>query len=148
MTENYDWETVEVPAGSFIGWGTTGGQHVTGRILSYSPLGGVDFNGDACPELTIELTDRAASFNKNGERTDYPAGEMVNLTVGQLGLKKAVTRADPNVGDMIKITMTGTEKTTKGNEIKVFDLKIARGSGQTQRPPASRQPAATPEPPF
>lgn len=146
MSDSYDWETVEVPSGAFIGWGTTPGQHVTGKVLSYTSSGGTDFNGDPCPQLTIELLDKAASFNKAGERTDYPSGELVNLTVGQTGLKAAVQRAVPEPGDLVKITMTGTSKTNRGNEIKNFDLKIARGAGQRQTPSAAA--AANPEPPF
>lgn len=146
MTDSYDWETVEVPAGAFIGWGTAGGQHVTGKVLDYSPTNGNDFDGNPCPLITVELAASAASFNKAGERTNYPAGDLVNVTCGQAGLKAAVQRAAINVGDMIKITMSGVIKTNKGNDMKQFELKIARGSGQAQAP--TQVQAAAPEPPF
>lgn len=154
MSQEPQWETIEVSSGSFVGWGTTAGQHVTGKVLSYSPSQGTDFNNEPCPQLTIELSDRAASFNKEGQRTDYQAGELVNLTVGQVGLKNAVTRAGLEVGDLVKITMTGTSKTNRGNTIKNFDLKVARGGGNT--PPPQQQRNAQPqqqqsfeeEPPF
>lgn len=150
MTDQ-QWETVDVPQGAFVGWGSTAGQHVTGKVLSYSPTGGSDFNGDPCPLLVLELIEQAASFNKAGERTDYPAGEFVNLTVGQTSLKAALQKASPDVGDLLKITMTGTSVTKKGNTIKNFEFKIARGAGQAQQPaPAAGgfggQPQA--QPPF
>jgi hypothetical protein len=131
---NPNWETIDVPQGAFVGWGTQAGQHVTGKLLAYSASGGTDFNNEPCPQLTIELIEPAASFNKAGERTDFPAGEIVSLTVGQVGLKNAVARAGVEAGDLIKITLSGTSPTKKGNTIKVFDLKVARGAGQSQRP--------------
>jgi hypothetical protein len=152
----YDWETVDVPQGAFIGWGTREGQHVTGKVLTYGAAAGSDFDGNPCPQLTIELIEPAASFNKAGERTNYPAGELVSLTVGQYGLKAAVIRANPEPGDLLKITLTGVSKTNKGNDIKNFDLKIARGAGggspyigngnRTQ--PAAQPAPVEAEPPF
>lgn len=128
MTEP-QWETVETPAGgNFIGWGTSEGQHVTGKIVEYSPTGGSDFNGDPAPQMAIELTEQAASFNKEGERTDYPEGELVNLTVGQAGLKRAVQSANLESGDLVKITMKGLAKTNNGRSVKTFDLKRAKGA--------------------
>lgn len=147
MTDQYEWETVEVPQGAFIGWGTQPGQHVTGKILTYDGTGGTDFDGNPCPQITVELIDKAASFKKDGQRTDYPAGDLVNVTCGQSGLKAAVTRAHPSTGDLIKITMSGVVKTNKGNDMKQFDLKIARGAGQEQ-PVGSAPATGDAEPPF
>lgn len=148
MTDQYEWETVEIPQGSFIGWGSKPGQHVTGKVLAYNPSGGTDYNGDTCPLLTVELVDKAASFNKAGERIDYPAGDLVNVTCGQAGLKAGIQAANPSAGDLVKITMAGTTTTNKGNEMKQFDLKIARGAGQAQTPGHSAPAAADAEPPF
>ena len=39
VTEVTNWETVEVPRGAYLGWGTKKGQHVTGKVLEYSPDG-------------------------------------------------------------------------------------------------------------
>jgi hypothetical protein len=145
----YDWETVEVPRGAFIGWGTREGQHVTGKVLTYSPTGGRDFDNNPVPQIAIELIEKAASFSKDGERTDYPAGDLVNMNIGQMGLKAAILRAAPEPGDLIKITLTGTSKSSKGFDVKNFDLKIARGAGQTKQPRNGQQaPAYDPEPPF
>lgn len=141
-----EWETIESTAGGFIGWGTKVGQHVTGKVVDYSIDGGTDFGGNRCPQITVELTEKAASFNKDGERTDYEAGEMVNLTCGQSSLKSTIRRADPSPGDLIKITLSELAKTTNGTA-KVFEIKIARGAGASTAKPAAAT-ATDDEPPF
>lgn len=122
------WETIEVPRGAYIGWGSKKGQHVTGKVLDYQPEGGTDFNGNACPSATIELTEAAASFNKDGDRSDFAAGELIQLNAGQVSLKRALRAADPSPGDLVKITLVNLAKTDKGT-VKEFDIKIARGAG-------------------
>jgi hypothetical protein len=122
------WETIEVPRGAYIGWGSKKGQHVTGKVLDYQPEGGTDFNGNACPSATIELTEAAASFNKDGDRSDFAAGELIQLNAGQVSLKRALRAADPAAGDLVKITLVNLAKTDKGT-VKEFDIKIARGAG-------------------
>jgi hypothetical protein len=142
------WETVEVPRGAYIGWGSKKGQHVTGKVMDYSPEGGTDFNQNPCPSATIELTEDAASFNKDGDRTDIPAGELVQLNAGQVSLKRALRAADPSPGDLIKITLVNLAKTDKGS-VKEFDIKIARGAGgkvTTKAAPAAE--VDDDEPPF
>lgn len=128
-----NWETVEVPRGAYLGWGSKKGQHVTGKVLEFSPDGGTNFAGDPCPSATIELTEPAASFNKDGERTDYPAGEIIQLNAGQVSLKRALRAADPSPGDLVKITLENLAKTDKGT-VKEFGIKIARGAGGTTKP--------------
>jgi hypothetical protein len=123
-----DWEEVDVPRGAYIGWGNKKGQHVTGTVLDYEPTGGSDFAGDPCPQLEIELTERAASFNKDGERTNYDPGELVVLTCGQVSLKRAVKKADPERGDIVKITLENLVKVSNGT-VKEFGIKIRRGAG-------------------
>lgn len=146
MTTN--WETVEVPRGAYLSWGTKKGQHVTGKVLEYSPDGGTNFAGDPCPSATIELTEPAASFNKEGERTDFPAGEIIQLNAGQVSLKRALRAADPKPGDLVKITLVNLAKTDKGT-VKEFDIKIARGAGGTTKPAkAAAAEADDDEPPF
>jgi hypothetical protein len=138
-TSSYNWETVEVPHGSFIGWGEYPGQHVTGKVLDYDSRGGTDFNSEVCPQLTIELVEPAASFNKQGERTDYPAGDLVLVTCGLVSLKRAIKAADPSPGDIVRILLENLERVPNGT-VKVFKLQIARGAA----PEARRQPAAAP----
>jgi len=130
------WETIEVPRGAYIGWGSKKGQHVTGRVLDYSSEGGTDFNQAPCPSATIELTEDAASFNKDGERSLHEAGSLVQLNAGQVSLKRALRAADPSTGDLIKITLINLAKTDKGS-VKEFDIKIARGAGGKVAPKAA-----------
>jgi hypothetical protein len=140
-----EWETVEVPRGAYIGWGNKKGQHVTGTVLDYDEVGGRDYNDDPCPQLEIELSERAASFNKDGERTNFDPGELVVLTCGQVSLKRAVKKADPRRGDMLKITLENLVKVANGT-VKEFGIQIARGAGQVKsvdgKPETSKASAA------
>ena len=148
VTEVTNWETVEVPRGAYLGWGTKKGQHVTGKVLEYSPDGGTNFAGDPCPSATLELTEQAASFNKDGDRTDYPAGEIIQLNAGQVSLKRALRAADPSPGDLVKITLSNLAKTDKGT-VKEFSIQIARGAGGAAKPkPAVSEVDDDSEPPF
>jgi hypothetical protein len=146
---NTNWEEVSVPRGAYVGWGTTPGQHVTGKVLEYSPTGGTNYAGDPCPQLSVELIEPAASFNKAGERTDFPAGEFVVITCGQASLKRAVQAAALSVGDLVKITFSGTYKSANG-EGKEFAIKVARGAAQHATPQPATGFGNTPQaaPPF
>jgi hypothetical protein len=144
MTEP-NWTEIEVPRGAYIGWGNKAGQHVTGSVLEYSLDGGRDFNGNSCPTLAVELTEKAASVNKDGDRTDHEAGELVQLNAGQVSLKRALRAADPSPGDLVKITLSNLVKTDKGT-VKEFSIKIARGAGASTSSKAA--PAADDDPPF
>lgn len=130
MTDTTQWETIDVPRGAYISWGEKTGQHVTGSVLAIDPAGGTDFNGNTCPQVTLELTERAASINKAGERRDYEPGEFVVLNAGQVSLKRALLAAQLNPGDVVKITLSNLAATSKGT-VKEFDIKVARGVGRT-----------------
>src|SRR5512139_699763 len=145
MTDT-QWETIEVPKGAYISWGTKPGQHVTGKVLEYSLDGGSDFAGKHCPSIAVELTEKAASINKEGERTDFDAVEIVQLNAGQVSLKRALRAADPSPGDLVKITLENLAKTDKGT-VKEFGIKIARGAGSSTKPAAAQQ-TDDDEPPF
>lgn len=132
------WEEIQVPRGAYVGWGNHPGQHVTGKVLAFAEKGGTDFNDEPCPSLEIELTEPAASFDKNGNRTDYQPGELVSLNCGQVSLKKAVRAAAVDPGDLIKLTLTALEPGNKGT-VKVFGVKVARGAGRAM---PSAQPQA------
>lgn len=142
MTE---WEEVTVPKGAYISWGTKAGQHVTGKVLEYSIDGGSDFAGNRCPSVAIELTEPAASINKEGERTDFDAGEIVQLNAGQVSLKRALRAADPSTGDLVKITLENLVKTANGT-VKEFGIKIARGAGVSKG--AASRANSDDDPPF
>lgn len=135
-----DWEEVDVPRGAYIGWGMKPTQHVTGKVLEYSVDGGRDFYDKPCPAITIELTEPSASFNKEGDRTDFPAGELVQLSAGQVSLKRALRAADPLPGDLVKITLDNILKGQgkNGGDIKEFGIKIARGAGASTKPAAAQ----------
>lgn len=120
------WETIEAPSGSFIGWGTKKGQFVEGKVTSYSEDEGRDFTGGRCPQIAIELTEKAASFNKSGDRTDFDPGQDVQITAGQVKLKGVLLKANPRVGDLIRIELTDVIKTTAGNTLKDYMVKISR----------------------
>ena len=131
-----NWETIEVPRGAYISWGNKPGQHVTGKVLGYDPAGGTDFAGNSCPSVEIELIEPAASINKEGERADHMAGEIVQLNAGQVSLKRALRAADPNIGDLVKIELSNLAKTTNGT-VKEFSIKIARGASKPATKPAA-----------
>jgi hypothetical protein len=143
MTE---WEEVDVPRGAYVSWGAKTGQFVTGKVLEYALDGGTDFAGNRCPSITIELTEKAASINKEGQRTDFDAGEIVQLNAGQVSLKRALRAADPSPGDLVKITLENLVKTSNGT-VKEFGIKIARGAGVSSKPAAARQDDSD-DPPF
>lgn len=143
------WEEIEVPRGAYIGWGEHIGQHVTGKVLAYDETGGTDFNGNICPRLDVALSEPAASFDKQGARTDFAAGEFVVLNCGLVSLKRAVRAAALNTNDLVKITLVNLAKVDKGT-VKEFGIKVARGAGGSSAPPAAQgqqfggQPAAAP----
>lgn len=139
MTE---WKTIEAPAGSYIGWGNRKGQYVEGEVTDYSPDGGTDFTGARCPQLGIRLTEKAASFNKTGERTDFSPGAAVQITCGQVKLKAVILKTDPKPGDLIRVELADVIKTANGNTLKDFIVKIAESS------PAANNGDDGDEPPF
>lgn len=145
-----NWESVDVPAGSYIGWGTEPGQTVIGKVLTFNMTGGTDFSGAPCPELQLELIEPAYSMNKDGQRFDYDAGQLVNINAGGANLKRGVTAAQPSPGDLIKIALEKLEPLSGGRSVKVFAIYIARGAGKSTAAPAAAPPpqpqaaAATP----
>lgn len=151
------WEEIEVPKGAYIGWGNRPGQHVTGGVLSNDPVGATapakpgQTVGDPCPLLEIELTDKAASYDRDLNRTDFDAGQEVCLSVSQKQLQRAVAKAKLVTGDLVRIELEGSEKTANGT-VKLFKIAVDRG-GFTPAPKASSgyasaSVAADDEPPF
>lgn len=129
------WEDVEVPEGTFIGWGKKPGQKVTGEVLDYDETGGKDFDKDPCPLLTLKLTETAHSHVK-GKWNEYPAGEVVLVTCGQPKLKQAVKVADPQRGWLIQLELTGLQDTANG-EMKLFAARVDRTHKPTVSAPAA-----------
>lgn len=142
-------EEVEVVGGAFIGWDDKPGQVVAGKVLVHDPVGGTDFNGGKCPLLSIELLDATYSVNKAGQRTDFAAGDLVNITAGQANLKRTIAQASPQRGDLLRLELVGTEKVDKGT-VKLFKARVLRGQGETAAPasaPVASAPAAAPAAP-
>lgn len=151
-----EWEQIEVPRGQYIGWGNREGQHVTGTVLDIDPHGATTVNGDPCPLLEIELTEAAASFDKEGNQTNFGAGETVCLSVSQKNLQRGIKKAALRSNDLVKIELIDKERTANGT-VKIFDIKVARGAGKARSNGQSQpkpQPAAAgfgnadEEPPF
>lgn len=149
MSADVNWndiDPIEVPAGAYVGWGSKVGQKVIGTVTEYQERGGTDFNGNVCPEVSIILAERAASFNKAGDRTDFDADEEVGVTCGGVNLKKAIRKAAPERGDLIKIELIELVKTPNGTA-KIFDVRVKRGGGAKPAPAQSSRPIDD-EPPF
>jgi hypothetical protein len=124
-----NWQKVDIPpGGNFIGWGDREGQYVEGKVLDYAEAGGTDYNHNVCPQLEVELTQKASSFNKKGVRTFYTPGDVVTLTCGLYELRKGIIAAEPSRGDMIRIEMLGAEEIDGGNTLKRFAIQIAHGA--------------------
>lgn len=125
---SYPWEEVHVPAGSYIGWGNWPGQYAMGIVISYGDNDGTTQKGEPCPETTLELVEPAASFDKQGNRTDYQPGAIVQITHSQVSSKKAARAADAKPGDLVKYTLSeylvGQGK--EGGDVKVFSVNIVR----------------------
>lgn len=140
-------EEVQAPAGAFIGWGTTPGQVVTGKVIAFDPAGSTDMKGGACPLLSLELLEPTVSVNKQGQQAPYGAGDLVNVGCGQYNLKASVNAANPRNGDLVRIELTGLEPTKSGGEVKKYSVKIIRGGAAAAAPQtAAAQPQAAAAP--
>lgn len=126
------WEEIDVPKGVYIGWGNRTGQHVTGGITGFDPVGATtpakegQTVGDACPLLEIVLTEPAASFDRDLNRTDFEAGAEVCLSVSQKQLQRAVAKARLREGDLVRIELKDTARTPNGT-VKIFGIAVDRG---------------------
>jgi hypothetical protein len=139
------WEEVNVPRGAYVGWGDRPGQSITGEVLDYSDDGGTDFDGRSCPQVSIILTEQGHSHSKQDGWSSFNAGELVVINCGQASLKRAVQTARLRPGDLCKITMQGIENIKGGKTVKVFGIKVKRGSGQSSQQVAGKP---GPEPSF
>jgi hypothetical protein len=138
------WETVEVPRGSYIGWGVKPGQQVTGRIVDYDPTGATDFAGEPVPHLEVELTEACESYTKTGDRFDFGPGELVALSCSQAQLKRIIRKAELKIGMMVRITLTGQVKSASGNTVKEFSVELDRSGATHQSESAAAQQASRP----
>lgn len=125
-----DFKTIEVPSGRYIGWGKQG-QQVTVKVVSYDPTGGRDFNGSIVPQVTGELTEPCTNYTDlRGDRNEetLPTGELVTIQGSTVNLKKGLLLADPQPGDLLRMTYVDRYKTTAGNDGKVIKVEHAPGA--------------------
>jgi hypothetical protein len=127
-------QKVEVPAGNFMGWSNTKpGQVVEGKILDYSETDGRDYAKEPCPLLTIELSRKATSVNKNGDRTTYEPGDELSITAGQANLKKSIKKADRDIGlrrgFLARVELVSFERVPDGT-VKVFEVQVDSSTGE------------------
>lgn len=136
---SYDFTPVEVPSGTFIGWGPNPGQSVTIDVVSYAPGGGTDFNQNPCPQIVGVLTADCATYKDKGATKErVTAGTMVTINAGQANLRRNVLAADPQPGDIIRLTFESTTPGAKG-DIKLFKAEVARGAGTGKAPGAAAE---------
>ena len=119
------WEDVEVPRGTFIGWGEIG-QAITFEVVTYSDSDGSDFNNQPCPEVVGILTADAVNYRDKGTRKEtLDKGEFITLTCGQANLSKAIRQAGLEPGHLVRVTFEDTYKTAKGDG-KAFKVQVNR----------------------
>jgi hypothetical protein len=122
---------VEVEVSTYFSWGKTPGQCVEGEVIAYDPNGGKDYNGEPCPSLEVKLREPADSFDKDGKRTTFEAGEIVTLTCAQVSLEIKVRKANPKPGDLVQIILTGLVEGRNGKSPrKDFTVRVARATPQ------------------
>ena len=92
----------------YVSWNNPGDE-VVGTIKEVRE--GSDYNGDACPELVLEIGD----------------GGELTLTAGQAMLKTLLAEHRPQVGNKIRVIYTGDEKTDRGGTKKLFTLDVKQG---------------------
>lgn len=120
------WEDVQVPRGTFVGWGNKPGQKMTARVLSYSETDGSDFAGNPCPQVVAELVEPFTNYRDKGATEEQlAAGEIVSITCGQANLKRTVRAAALEPGNLFQLTFVETYKTAQG-EGKAFEMKVNR----------------------
>lgn len=122
-----DWQDIDIPQGTFIGWGEVG-QTITGKVLSFAAEGGTDFSQNPCPQVVLELTETVDNYKDKGTvKETIESGELVTLTCGQANLKRAITAASLNVGDLVRVKFDDTYKTANGTG-KSFKVQVARAA--------------------
>lgn len=128
-------EKVDVPEGTFIGWGTKPNQAVVGEVRDYSETAGKDYDKEPCPLVTVKLTETAHSFVK-GKWSSFEPGTVVLVTCGQPKLKQAIKFAEPKRGNLIKIVLTGLQDTANG-EMKLYEVYMDRSHVSSEPEPSS-----------
>jgi hypothetical protein len=126
MTDG-EWEEIDVPQGAYMSWASRPGQRVIGKIIDYEPHGGRDLQEEPCPLLTVLLAEPTYAVNKDGDRREFDADEMIMVNCSLYNLKKGVKFANVERGDMINIHYYDTTKVDKG-DAKQFKIKVLRAA--------------------
>lgn len=122
----YDFEKVEVPRGTFIGWGAKPGQKMTAKVVAYGDEDGRDFNGNACPLVVAELIEPFTNYrDKGATKEELAAGELISMTCGIANLKRHVKAAALQPGNVFQLEFTELYKTDQGDG-KAFEMQVAR----------------------
>jgi hypothetical protein len=121
-----NWEDIEVPQGTYIGWGEIG-QTITLEVVSYGDTAGTDFNGNPCPQLVGTLIMDAINYRK-GIRETLAKGGFVTVQCGQANLAKGIRAAAVEPGNLVRIKFEDTYETTKGTEGKAFKVSVNRAA--------------------
>jgi hypothetical protein len=128
-------EEVDLSLAPFIGWGSKPKQHVTGYVVDYDEEGGRDYDKEPCPRVEVELTEVAASFDKEGKRTNHEAGTTVALTCGlpnlKYGIQTVARKYGPLQGKLVKIVLTQLVATDKGNDRKEFKIFVDQANSRS-----------------
>ncbi len=111
----FDYDQFPEENSDYISWDQPGDQTI-GTIKEIRE--GTDFNGNKCPELILEV-------NEDGDEQ--------TLTAGQAMLKQLLAEQRPQVGQKIRITYTGDERTDRGGTKKLFTLETKEGTGLIQQ---------------
>jgi hypothetical protein len=126
------WEEIDVPQGSYMSWASRPGQRVVGKIIDYDPRGGTDLNDQPCPLITVLLAEATYAVNKDGDRKEFAADDMIMVNCSLYNLKKAIKFANVERGDMINIHYNDVVRVDKG-DAKQFKIKVLRGSKANSR---------------
>lgn len=143
-----EWEDVDVPQGAYMSWASRPGQRVVGLVIDYEPHEGRDFADQPCPLITLRLRDATYAVNKDGDRRDFAADEMIMVNCALVNLKKAVKFANLERGNLVDIHFYDVTKVDKG-DAKQFKVRVMRKPSQDhQRATVTSGAPQTDDPPF
>ncbi len=102
------WDTPELQTSSEYVKFENVGDTVTGTVVNITAHKWDD--GSVSPQILLQTVE--------GQQT---------VTAGQVRLKAMLAEKRPEVGDLLKITMTGVEKRAGGKTLKLWDVDVTHG---------------------
>lgn len=106
------WDTPELQTSSDYVKFENAGDTVTGTVINISAHKWDD--GSVSPQILLQTGE--------GQQT---------VTAGQVRLKAMLAEKRPEVGDGLTITMIGVEKRAGGKTLKLWDVEVTRGGGDS-----------------